>query len=339
MAATTGLALEPKQFLGIPIALVGAVFLSIGAQLQHHGVAKVEANTGEAGGGLNLKQLLLLLGRPSWVVGTLMIFLAIAFQLTSLFLSPLIVVQPLGAVALVITAILNSRLSKTPLNRSSIIAITLCVGGVGAFVLVAAFTARETPVTDRDLLIILAVLAIVLIVFGTLFALFRRHFKAVMYIVGAGVVYGFVAVLAKVAIARISQGDADWLLLLCVIGILAAAGIGAYFVQNAYSSGPPDLVIAGLTVIDPLVGVTIGIVVLGEASEAPLWAGIAFVLAGAVAIWGVFMLARYHPHASELPAQPPSTATAPDGGDTAALAAESLPSAASSDTSPSSGLD
>jgi threonine/homoserine efflux transporter RhtA len=68
-------------------------------------------------------------------------------------------------------------------------------------------------------------------------------------------------------------------------------------VQNAYSSGPPDLVIAGLTVIDPLVAVTIGIVILQEATQAPLWASIAFVIAGAIAIWGVFLLAKHHPQA------------------------------------------
>ena len=38
----------------------------------------------------------------------------------------------------------------------------------------------------------------------------------------------------------------------------AAGGRGSWFVQNAYSGGPPDLVIAGLTVIDPIVGIAIG---------------------------------------------------------------------------------
>jgi drug/metabolite transporter (DMT)-like permease len=322
MNAVGPIALEPKQFLGIPIALVGAVFLSIGAQLQHHGVAKVEANTQDAAsGGLNLKQLALLLARPSWVIGTLMLFLAIAFQLASLVLSPLIVVQPLGAVALVITAILNARVTKTKLNRSSIVAITLCVGGVGAFVLVAAFTAREVPVTDRNLLVILTILAIVLVAFGLAFLFLRKRFKALIYIVGAGVLYGFVATLAKVAIARISQGDIDWLLGLCLLGLLTAVLCGAYFVQNAYSSGPPDLVVAGLTVVDPLVAVTIGIVVLNEASQAPLWAGILFVVFGIIAIIGVFMLARYHPQA-----QANATET-------------KQPDVAASDATPSSGLD
>lgn len=295
VAAAGQLGLDPKQFLGIPIALIGAVFLSIGAQLQHRGVTKVESSTQEAGGGLNLRQLVLLLARPSWVIGTLMLGLAVVFQLSSLVLSPLIVVQPLGAIALVITAVINSRVTKVALNRNSVIAISLCVGGVALFVAIAAIYAHDVPVIDTTLEQILIILAAVLVLFGVLFALLRRRFKALVYVVGAGVLYGFVVTLAKVVIARVGQGDIDWLLVVCILALLAAAGGGGYFVQNAYSSGPPDLVIAGLTVIDPLVAVTIGIVILQEATQAPLWAGIVFVVAGAIATWGVFLLAKHHP--------------------------------------------
>ncbi|WP_382305847.1 DMT family transporter [Herbiconiux sp. UC225_62] len=291
------IALDPKQFIGIPIALVGAIFLSLGAQFQHRGVTKVEANTHDADKGLSVRQLMALLSRPSWVIGTLMLGLAIVFQLTSLGFSPIIVVQPLGAVALVITAILNSRISHVKLNRSSIISIVLCVGGVGLFVLVAAFTAVDKPVTTTDLIIILIVLAIVLLLFAATFVFLRKRFKAIAYIVGAGVLYGFVATLAKVVISRIFQAHFEWLTVLALAGLLAAAALGGYFVQNAYASGPPDLVIAGLTVIDPLVAVAIGIIVLGEASQAPLWANFAFLAFGLVAILGVFGLARYHPQA------------------------------------------
>ncbi len=286
---------DPRQAIGIPLALVGAIFLSLGAQFQHRGVAKVEANTAEVTGGLNPRQLMLLLARPSWVFGSIMLGLAIVFQLSSLAFAPLIVVQPLGAVALVITAVLNARVSHVRLNRASIIAISMCVGGVALFVTVAAFTAVDRPVTDDKLVTILLILAVVLTVFGVVFALFRKRFQAVFYILGAGVLYGFVATLAKVIINRIQTGNFEWLTLTCVLGLLLAAALGAYFVQSAYASGPPDLVIAGLTVVDPLVAVGIGIIVLGEASQAPLWAGIAFVIAGGVAIWGVLLLARYHP--------------------------------------------
>ncbi|MFD3444351.1 DMT family transporter [Microbacteriaceae bacterium 4G12] len=293
---TDQISLTPFQALGIPIALVGAVFLALGAQFQSRGVSKVEQRSGiEASGGLTRAHLLALLSRPSWVAGTLMLGLAIVLQLISLGIAPLIVVQPLGAVALVITAVVNARMTKTPIDRLSIRAISLCVGGVGLFVLFAALFAKETPISNRQLVIILVILAVVLLLFGVSYAYLRRRFKAIAYILGAGVLYGFVATLAKVVIVRIRTGDFELLTLVCVLALLAAAALGAYFVQNAYASGPPDLVIAGLTVVDPLVAVGIGVIVLGEASEAPLYAVIAFVVSAAVAIFGVFQLAKFHP--------------------------------------------
>lgn len=290
------LALDPKQFIGIPIALVGAIFLSLGAQFQSRGVNKVQANSvADASRGLNGGQLMALLARPSWVFGTVMLGLAIVFQLTSLAFSPLIVVQPLGAVALVMTAFLNAFISGVHLPRRAILSIVLCVGGVFLFVFLAAFTARDQTINNHQLLVILIILAVVIVVFSALFGLLRSKFKAIGYIIVAGVLYGFVATLAKVVIKRLQQGDFEWLTLTGLVGLLIAAALGAYFVQTAYSSGPPDLVIAGLTVIDPLVAVAIGIFVLGEASTAPLWALIGYVISGAIAIVGVFGLARYHP--------------------------------------------
>jgi drug/metabolite transporter (DMT)-like permease len=287
---------NPSQLIGIPLAIVGAVFLSLGAQFQHRGVTKVEANSGvDARSGLNVGQLKQLLARPSWVLGTLMLAFAIAFQLTALVWSPLIIVQPLGAIALVITAVLNARIYKVKLNHASVIAITACVGGVALFVTVAALVAGEKPVTTVDLLTVLIMLGVVLIVFALGFVFFRKRSKALFFILAAGIIYGFVATLAKVVINRIVNENFDWLTVLCVVALLAATGIGAYFVQTAYSSGPPDLVIAGLTVVDPMVAVAIGIVVLDEASNAPLWAVIGFAVAGALAVWGVFQLARHHP--------------------------------------------
>ncbi|WP_448004475.1 DMT family transporter [Agromyces bauzanensis] len=293
---TEQIALDPTQFIGIPLALIGAVFLSLGAQFQHRGVVKVESNTVDTlGKGLNVRQLSLLLARPSWVLGTLMLGLAIVFQLASLYFAPIIVVQPLGAIALVITSILNSRLSRVRLNHKSVIAIVMCVGGVFLFVGVAAFTAVDKPVTDQHLITILSILAVVLALAAIAFWLLRRRIRAIFYVIMAGVLYGFVATLAKVVLGRLQQGEFEWLTFLCLIGLILATALGAYFVQNAYATGPPDLVIAGLTVVDPMVAVAIGILVLGEASQAPLWANFVFVIAGVIAVWGVFVLARNHP--------------------------------------------
>jgi drug/metabolite transporter (DMT)-like permease len=286
---------NPDLLIGIPLALLGAVFMSFGAQYQHRGVTKVERMSTSASQGLTGAQLGRLLTRPSWVVGTVMLGLAIVCQLGALSYAPLIVVQPLGAIALVITTLLNAQISGHRPTKRSLIAIAACVGGIFVFVTIAALYATDTPVSNGQLITILILLGVVTIVFGGLWIWQRKRMGALFYITAAGVIYGFVATLAKVVITRIQTGDFEWLTLTCLAALIISAVVGAYFVQTAYSSGPPDLVIAGLTVIDPIVAILIGLIVLNEAAGAPLWVYVAFAVVGAIAVWGVFQLARYHP--------------------------------------------
>lgn len=294
--ALVGVFDNPALLIGIPLALLGAIFMSFGAQYQHRGVTKVELlYGGAASGGLTLTQLTRLLTRPSWVLGSIMLGLAIACQLGALSFAPLIVVQPLGAIALVITTLLNARISGHKPTKRSVRAIVECVGGIFIFVTIAALVATDEPVSNGQLITILIILAVVTVVFGGLWLWLRQRMTALFYIIGAGVMYGFVATLAKVVISRIQSGDFEWLTVTCLVALLLAAAVGAYFVQTAYSSGPPDLVIAGLTVIDPIVAIIIGLTVLGEAANAPLWAYIGFGVAGVIAVIGVYDLARNHP--------------------------------------------
>jgi drug/metabolite transporter (DMT)-like permease len=294
------ISLSPLQALGIPVALAGAVFLALGAEFQHRGVLKVDEETsGNAKHGLDVRQLLALARRPSWLIGTLMLGLAIVLQLVSLFLAPLTVVQPLGAFALLVTTVRNARATRSPIGPATMRAIAFCVGGIGLFVTVAALTTTTLPIGELQLRIVLVILACVLAALGLAFIIYRKRSGTIFYVLGAGTLFGFVATLAKVVIDRVQTlfqsgfhlQPGDGLTLLCVVGLIVAAISGSYFVQTAYSSGPPDLVVAGLTVIDPMVGVTIGITVLGEAATAPLWATFVFLVAGALAVYGVIQLA------------------------------------------------
>ncbi|WP_344820449.1 DMT family transporter [Microbacterium soli] len=314
---------NPALLLGIPLALAGAVFMSLGAQYQHRGVEKVERITGADGtAGLSAAQIRGLLTRPSWIVGTLMLGFAIVCQLSAMAIAPLIVVQPLGAVALVVTTLLNARVSGHTPTRRSLTAIGSCLGGIFLFVALAALYATEREISNEDLFMILTVLLLVIIVLGACWLILRRRMRALFYVTGAGILYGFVATLAKAVISRIQSGNFEWLTVVCLIALIAAAAVGAYFVQTAYSSGPPDLVIAGLTVIDPIVAVLIGALVLGEADAAPVPVLIMFVVAGAIAVFGVFGLARYHPQVlSE--SQELGIRRGSDGADAGAGAAES----------------
>ena len=288
---------DEARVLAIALAIAGAVLLSLGAQFQNDVVTRNASSGSE--GSLRISQLLALAKNPKWLLGTSFLGLAILFQLGSLTLAPLIVVQPIGVLALIMTSLLNARIYKIRLNASTIFSIVLTMAGVGSFVGFAAGSAVESQMSDAKLLVVVGVLVLMILMFAGLFYFSKGKVGPLNYIFGAGVLYGFVASLAKVVILRIGQGDWDWLTLMAVVALIGATFLGGWFVQNAYASGPPDLVIAGLTVVDPAVAVGIAIVILGEASEANLTQVLGFVGSGIVAAAGVILLARVHPQLSK----------------------------------------
>lgn len=281
--------------LAIGLAIAAAVALAFGAQFQNQAVTKGREKAPRIRGSLSIRELGRLFVRPRWISGLGLMGFGMVLQLSALSLAPLIVVQPVGAIALVITSLLNARYTKTPINKGTVLAIGLSTFGVGGFVVTASRVASQVELTDGNLLRVLGLLVVILAAFGVLFYSFGKKAKALTYILGAGVLYGFVATLAKVVIQRLYQMDYDLLTGLALVSMIGAVLLGGWFVQNAYSSGPPDLVIAGLTVIDPMVAVAIAIGVLGEAREASWGSIVAFSVSGAVAIAGVYLLSKVHP--------------------------------------------
>lgn len=287
--------LNPTQALGIPIALVGAVFLSLGTQMQHRGVEVAEESRDENSSSMGMQQLKSLITSPMWVAGTAIIGLAVVLQLTALALAPLLVVQPLGAIALVVTAVLNARINGLKLDRHTITAILWCVGGIGVFVTVAAIFAVESTVKDNEVFTVLGLLLAVSVAVLAVWLKWRNQINAIVSIIIAGTLYGFLVTIMKIVMNRFSIHGFDWIIVACLAGAGVSLLLGMYFVQLAHASGPPDLAIAGLTVIDPLVAVLIGVAVLGEAVATPPWAIIIFTTAGGCAVYGVFQLAKHHP--------------------------------------------
>ena len=291
MKIFTGLDL---RYLAVVLALIGAVALAFGAQWQNDAVGEQQGK-GKSSGSLSIKQLVSLIKRPRWLIGTGLLGIAVLFQISALSLAPLIVVQPLGAIALVVTSVLNARMSKTKLNRITMIAIGLCIIGVGGFVTTASSIAHEYVLTDSQMWQVLSILGVILAILG-FFVLTKRFPSKPLYFVGAaGVLYGFVATLTKVVIQRVLQGQFEWLTFLCLVMLGIAVSLGGWFVQSAYASGPPDLVIAGLTVVDPMVAVLIAGTILGEAHQANFFTIILFIICGGAAIVGVLLLSQFHP--------------------------------------------
>ena len=286
--------------IAIVLSLLAAVFLAFGAQFQNDSIEKnTEKELGEKRG-VGLGNLLELLRNPRWLGGMSFLVGGAICQITALTMAPLIVVQPIGALALVITSLLNARSTKQSITKASWVAISLCTAGIGTFVALATGIAQEqAKLADSELIILLSILGLILVVFGTIFLVQRQRMTALTFILGAGILYGFLATLVKTVIQRTYQGHFEWLTLACLVAAFLAMALGGWFVQNAYASGPPDLVIAGLTVVDPLIAVSTGIIILGEASHASPLVITVFVISGATAALGVWLLSRVHPELKE----------------------------------------
>lgn len=293
--------MEPMSIpaIGIVLALFSALALSIGNLWQARGVRANQERAAKAGAA---SKFIDLFRTRFWLLGTLVLGLSIVFQMGSLTFAPLIVVQPIGVTALVFTVLLTFLVTKRAPSGGVVRAIAVSVLGVAAFVTVAALVSKQHAITSTQLVWILAVLVGVLVITAVMLIMGRsRRIPAIAWVLLGGIYSAFVATLGKTVIMRI-QGIlkshkfefdlANFLTLGCLVGIGVAGALSIYFVQRAHATNRPAVVVAGLTVIDPAVAVALGITILGEASGASGWAIAVFIIAGAVAVGGVFALSR-----------------------------------------------
>ncbi|MGO2069268.1 DMT family transporter [Glutamicibacter arilaitensis] len=286
-------------WIAIAAALCSAFCLAFGAHFQSQAVRS-------AVGGLDLtiKNVGKLASNKRWMSGLGLMGLGMALNVFALASAPLTVVQPIGAIALVITAMVNAKETDLTMNRPTVFAIISCmIGSVGFVLLAVTVTNGNQSVSEAEAHLIEMILAVVVGIVGLATIFFHKKLGAFFYILSAGVLFGFVAVLVRtIAIAVLGLGDSSFMQLpwLAGLAVVVAGLLGSYFVQKAYSKGPPDLVIAGLTVIDPIVGIAIGIGILGELRpDVPMVVTVLMLVAAILAIVGVTALSRHHPDVIE----------------------------------------
>ncbi|AHH94674.1 hypothetical protein GCM10010174_37730 [Kutzneria viridogrisea] len=279
-------------FLAILLAAVGACCNAVSARLQHGGL---QLETG--GGGLKLRALVGLARRPIWITGVLVAAAGAALHATALGLAPISVVQPIGVLAFALSTMISVRVDRITLGRAAILAVLASMAGTIAFVLLAATSAKATQVTPAAawhatelVLVVSAVLCAVGYFTG-------RDVRCLAFAAASGVLFGYVSLLMRAAIQQYTDGlGVPWL---SAAGIVAGILIGGWLVQHAYASGPPEVVIGCLTVVDPLVAVGLGIALLGEGADTSALLSALEVACATVAVAGVVVLTQRRPSAPD----------------------------------------
>lgn len=285
--------------VAILVALAAAGCLALGTHAQHRAVAS---------GATTLRSLT---HSPLWLVGLGLIVLETVLNILALGLAPVALIQPLGALSLVAIVLLGLREGRTQHFTGRVVAgIILTVASVGLFVGLSAPWSTPPEAAPARVLLLAFLLVSFAVLAGAVAVSALGH---LVRIVCGGAVFGAVAASAHVLLHDVraalpgrpdllhAMSTVHWVLLGAMI---AGSLAGMWIVQTAYRSGPPETVLAGLTVIDPLVAVGIGTVLLGEYSQLPVPVLSGLLAAAASAVVGVCLLVRAHP-AVEQPAPSP----------------------------------
>jgi hypothetical protein len=284
--------------VAIALAVLAAVALAYGALYQHDAVAGQD----DSHYGLSWAHFTELLSNRRWLLGLFVLGLGTAGNFVALALAPVMVVQPIGAFSLIVSVLLGIRHRGLKVNRRIVQAVVWCTIGVTLFVGLSATTARSEVHLGADALPLFWI-STVAVALGLIIMLTFRHAPQLVLIVSAGLLFACVATNAHLVSVQFLQAGIAQVTWINVGALLAAVALGSWFVQNAYAAGPPEMVIAGLTVIDPIGAVILGTIVLGEAADAPVWLILIITLAGLVACAGVVVLSRYHPDVRDREAQ------------------------------------
>ncbi|MEV6239575.1 hypothetical protein [Lentzea sp. NPDC051838] len=263
--------------VAIVCAVLAAACSALGALLQHAGIRELP--------NLKLTSAHRLVSSRRWVYGFLILFACAILQVIALALAPVSVVAPLNALAIPIIAVARAH----KLTGLLALAVVVTTAGIVVFVSITAGQAVPTSITPK-----VALQAGQLVLAGVLVCIVAATFtegavRALALAIGAGVLYGLVAVLVRDVTTALPT--IEWFSLL---GLVVAFLTGAWFIQLGYAAGPPDLVVAGQTVVNPIVAAWIGIKLVGEGTGMSALSQAGLIVSAIAAVSGTIVLAYYH---------------------------------------------
>ncbi|HEY2695807.1 MAG TPA: glycosyltransferase [Pseudonocardiaceae bacterium] len=282
--------------LGIVLSCIAACCYGLAASLQNGAVHAVStASPTGPGKGLSWRQLRRLTTDRQWLFGLLATSGGALFHVLALSMAPLVVVQPIGVLAIGITVLLAVASRRERLTAPTLFATLASTMGVGMFVVLAAGGADQgSQQPGVELRISLATAGIVLLL-GVTGMRAKGWLRAPALAAAAGVCFGLVSVLTRVVSEHIRSADIGGIGVGWVIGIPIAVAAGAWFVQQAHASGRPDTVVACQSVVDPLMGVLVGAICFGEAGQVGPVVIIGELACAVLAVAGIVALALRKP--------------------------------------------
>ncbi len=259
--------------LGALAAVTASVLFSTGMVLQ-----SLEARTIAGKHSLRLSLIALLLGRPRWIAGGLIMLGGFGFHVGALLLAPLSVVQPSLAAGLVVLLIAGARHDAEPVRARDALAVAaISLGVIG--VTLTASRGNTLSASPAVLALALSPLAAAAMAPYGLTLLSSGHGRSagMSAALGAGAAYALTALTTKLVSDRIAAGD--WLGAVLWLAITAcAAGLALLDQTTALQRRGATQVGVIIYVMPVVVPVLLAAALLGESFAASPTAAVALAL-------------------------------------------------------------
>ena len=286
--------------LGILIVAAASLLFATGATIQHL-VAGDVADSQAENRTMNLRQLWRLVTTPKWLLGLAIITLGAVAHIVAMMMAPVTVVQPVGILAVPWSVLMAAKIHHHKVTSTMWFAVLLTILGIVGFTLISGSNAaKDTQVAPVQVLMGCVVVYVLGAAFGLLGWRGRTGLlRSLMWATGGSFFYGLSSALIKTVSVMMREPDFHttsmfWVIVPFLVGSYL---FGGAMIQQGYATGPAETVVASMTTTDPIVGVSFGIIILGEGVLISLPEAFGMAVAGAVAIWGVFLLSKYHPDA------------------------------------------
>jgi drug/metabolite transporter (DMT)-like permease len=267
------------------LALIAAFLFAVAATLQQKGALNLE--------GVSLASpmsLVRLVGQRMWLFGTAALLVGYALQAGALDRGRLAVIQPLLVTTIVFALPLGWLLTNQRVGRRE-------VGGAAVILIgLAAFTIYGDPAGGKDnapndewaiAIVVLSAICAVLLVFG------RNGTPttiAAVYGSVAGILFGLSAALTKPTVELLHEGVGVMLSHWQCYALAVAGVLGFVLQQVSLGTGRLAPSVATVSVVNPIVGVLLGIAIFDERFSRPTWHVVVAIISLLVALGGAVLI-------------------------------------------------
>jgi drug/metabolite transporter (DMT)-like permease len=232
-----------------------------------------------------------LLRRRRWWIAVGLSATAAVLHVLALRYGPLTVVQPLGALTLVLALPLSAVVVGRRVTRTEWRGACMTLAGLTGLLLLAASGAPTTTLDSDEIVVLTSATGVALIIITTWASTMSKSIgRSLGYATAAGISFGVSSALTQTVTLEVSGEGIVGLLSTASVVIVVLVTCGLLFSQAAYRAGL-GAPLATVSSVNPITAAVIGVVLLGERYAAGATGAALTLMAAASAAYGVVQLA------------------------------------------------